>query len=104
MTTRGIVHSALILLARLVVDLVTGLAGEHADRQVDSAHLFLPPPGESRQARSVLVEACFSYSSQTTVLSSGQAQFAVRRRLGRLAPLALACFERPTDAVFRRLR
>lgn len=42
MTTRGIVHSALILLARLVVDLVTGLAGEHAD----SAHLFLPPRRE----------------------------------------------------------
>jgi hypothetical protein len=34
----------------------------------------------------------------------GQAQFRIRKRLGRLAPLALTLFAKPTDGVFRLLR
>ncbi len=46
----------------------------------------------------------FSALKMRFAIVKGRAQFAMKRRLGRLAPLALACFERPTDAVFRRLR
>jgi hypothetical protein len=34
----------------------------------------------------------------------GHAQFEMKRRLGRLAPLALKLFEKPTDRAFRLLK
>jgi len=37
-------------------------------------------------------------------LLKGRAQFEMRRRLGRAAPLALRLFEGPTDRLFRSLR
>lgn len=49
-------------------------------------------------------EADFSAAKMRFAIVKGHTQFEIRKRLGRLAPLALACFEKPTDLVFRLLR
>jgi anaerobic magnesium-protoporphyrin IX monomethyl ester cyclase len=49
-------------------------------------------------------DADFSATKMRFAILKGRAQFAIRRRAGRLAPVALRLFERPTDRVFRLLR
>ncbi len=46
----------------------------------------------------------FSEAKMAFGLLKGRVQFEMRRRLGRLAPLALGVFEKPSDWVFRLLR
>jgi hypothetical protein len=46
----------------------------------------------------------FSATKMRCAILKGRAQFEMQRRLGRWAPLALGLFEKPTDALFRRLR
>lgn len=62
-------------------------------------------PRESPLLDQVLTyEGDFSPFKMRFAIVKGRTQVAMRRRLGRLAPVALACFARPTDALFRRLR
>jgi anaerobic magnesium-protoporphyrin IX monomethyl ester cyclase len=62
-------------------------------------------PQESPLMNHVLTfDADFSATKMRFAILKGRAQFAIRRRAGRLAPLALRLFERPTDRVFRLLR
>ena len=49
-------------------------------------------------------EGDFSAAKMRFALYKGRAQTEMRRRLGRLAPPALALFEKPTDALFRLLK
>jgi anaerobic magnesium-protoporphyrin IX monomethyl ester cyclase len=49
-------------------------------------------------------EGDFSAAKMRFALYKGRVQSEMRRRLGRLAPPALALVERPTDALFRLLR
>jgi hypothetical protein len=49
-------------------------------------------------------DAEFSATKMRFAIVKGQVQFRVKRRLGRLAPLALWLFEKPTDALFRLLK
>jgi hypothetical protein len=37
-------------------------------------------------------------------IMKGHAQFEIKKRMGKLAPLFLTLFEKPTDAIFRLLR
>jgi len=52
----------------------------------------------------LIFEADFSGTKMAFGIMKGHAQFAIKKRLGRLAPLAMALFEKPTDAVFRLLK
>jgi hypothetical protein len=52
----------------------------------------------------LIFDADFSEAKMWFGIMKGQAQFEIRRRMGKLAPLLLDLFEKPTDAVFRRLR
>ena len=67
-------------------------------------------PREWRQEGGLLLDhvltfdADFSELKMRFAILKGHAQFAMRRRLGRLAPLALRLFEKPTDRVFRLLK
>ena len=45
----------------------------------------------------------FSAAKMHVAILKGRAQFEIRRRLGRFAPLALKCVEGPTDLLFRLL-
>ena len=49
-------------------------------------------------------EGDFSAAKMRFALYKGRVQSEMRRRLGRLAPPALALFEKPTDALFRLLK
>jgi hypothetical protein len=46
----------------------------------------------------------FSALKMRFAIVKGHTQVMIRRRFGRFAPAALALFERPSDALFRRLR
>jgi anaerobic magnesium-protoporphyrin IX monomethyl ester cyclase len=62
-------------------------------------------PQESPLMNHVLTfEADFSATKMRFAIVKGRTQFAIRRRAGRLAPVALRLFERPTDRMFRLLR
>jgi anaerobic magnesium-protoporphyrin IX monomethyl ester cyclase len=62
-------------------------------------------PRESPLMNHVLTFAAdFSATKMRFAIVKGRAQFAIRRRAGRLGPVALRLFEWPTDKVFRLLR
>jgi anaerobic magnesium-protoporphyrin IX monomethyl ester cyclase len=62
-------------------------------------------PGGSVLVDHVLTfDADFSAAKMWFAILKGHAQFALRRRLGKLAPPLLYLFEKPTDALFRLLR
>ena len=49
-------------------------------------------------------DADFSATKMRFAIVKGRVQFAIRRRMGRLAPAAFKLFEWPTDRLFRLLR
>ncbi len=62
-------------------------------------------PGESVFGSHVLIyEGNFSEAKMWFGIIKGKAQFEIRRRLGKLAPLALRIFEGPTDWLFLRIK
>jgi len=62
-------------------------------------------PDDSPFGSHVLIfDADFSETKMWFGILKGHVQFFIRRRMGRLAPLLLALFEKPTDAVFRSLK
>jgi len=62
-------------------------------------------PDDSPFGSHVLIfNADFSGTKMWFGIMKGHAQFAIKKRLGRLASLALTLFEKPTDAIFRLLK
>ena len=62
-------------------------------------------PGESLfTTHRLIFEADFSETKMLFGLLKGQAQFRMKNKLGRFAPLALRLFEKPTDWMFKLLR
>lgn len=62
-------------------------------------------PGESIFGSHVLIyKSDFSEAKMWFGIFKGQAQFQIRRRLGKLAPFFLKCFEPPTDWLLTHLR
>jgi anaerobic magnesium-protoporphyrin IX monomethyl ester cyclase len=62
-------------------------------------------PQDSPLMNQVLTfDADFSATKMRFAIVKGRVQFAIRRRMGSLAPAALKLFEWPTDRVFRLLR
>jgi anaerobic magnesium-protoporphyrin IX monomethyl ester cyclase len=62
-------------------------------------------PGESVfTTHKLTFDADFSETKMLFGLLKGQAQFKIKNKLGRLAPVALRLFEKPTDWIFRILR
>ena len=62
-------------------------------------------PQDSPFGSHVLIfDADFSATKMWFGIFKGYAQFAFKKRLGKLSPLALAVFEKPTDAIFRLLK
>lgn len=62
-------------------------------------------PEDSRLGNHVLIfDADFSELKMWYGILKGRVEFEIRRRLGRLAPLILRLFERPSDALFRLLK
>ena len=62
-------------------------------------------PDDSLFGSHVLIfDADFSGIKMWFGIMKGHAQFAIKKRMGRLAPLLLALFEKTTDAIFRLLR
>jgi radical SAM superfamily enzyme YgiQ (UPF0313 family) len=62
-------------------------------------------PDESRFGGHVIIfQGGFSEPKIWFALMKGRAQFEIRRRTGRLAPLLLPLFEKPSDVLFRILR
>lgn len=62
-------------------------------------------PDESRFGGHVVIfEGGFSEAKMWFAMLKGRVQFEIRRRSGRLAPLLMSLFERPSDALFRLLR
>jgi len=62
-------------------------------------------PDESPFGSHVLIfDADFSEAKMWFGIMKGRAQFEIKKRMGKLAPLLLALFEKPTDALFRLLR
>ena len=78
----------------------TDLAERVADRR----------PREWRQEGGLLLNHALTFDSDFSerkmrcAILKGHAQFEMKRRLGRLAPLALKLFEKPTDRAFRLLK
>jgi anaerobic magnesium-protoporphyrin IX monomethyl ester cyclase len=78
----------------------TALAERVADRR----------PREWRQEGGLLLNHALTFDSDFSerkmrfAILKGHAQFEMKRRLGRLAPLALKLFEKPTDRAFRLLK
>jgi anaerobic magnesium-protoporphyrin IX monomethyl ester cyclase len=78
----------------------TALAERVADRR----------PREWRQEGGLLLNHALTFDSDFSerkmrfAILKGHAQFEMKRRLGRLAPLALKLFEKPTERVFRLLK
>jgi len=62
------------------------------------------PDGSLVLNQELTYDAEFSALKMRFAILKGRAEFEMRRRLGRFAPAALRLTERPTDAVFRRLR
>jgi anaerobic magnesium-protoporphyrin IX monomethyl ester cyclase len=62
------------------------------------------PDGSLLLNQVLTFDSDFSATKVRFAILKGQAQFRVTKRLGRLAPLALRAFEKPTDALFRLLR
>ena len=62
-------------------------------------------PDESPFGSHVLIfDADFSEAKMWFGIIKGRAQFEIKKRMGKLAPLLLALFEKPTDAIFKLLR
>ncbi|HEX7619798.1 MAG TPA: radical SAM protein [Anaerolineales bacterium] len=62
-------------------------------------------PDESPFGSHVLIfDADFSETKMWFGIMKGHAQFEIKKRMGKLAPLFLTLFEKPTDAIFRLLR
>jgi anaerobic magnesium-protoporphyrin IX monomethyl ester cyclase len=62
-------------------------------------------PEDSLLGSHVLIfDADFSETKMWFGIVKGHVQFEIKKRAGRLAPLFLSLFEKPTDAMFRRLR
>ncbi len=62
-------------------------------------------PDDSPFGSHVLIfDADFSGTKMWFGIMKGHAQFEIKKRMGKLAPLLLNLFEKPTDAVFRLLR
>ena len=62
-------------------------------------------PDDSPFGSHVLIfDADFSESKMWFGIMKGKVQFEIRRRMGKLAPVLLKLFEKPTDGVFRLLR
>ena len=62
-------------------------------------------PDESPFGSHVLIfDADFSEAKIWFGIIKGRAQFEIKKRMGKLAPLLLALFEKPTDAIFKLLR
>ena len=52
----------------------------------------------------LIFDADFSEAKMWFGIIKGHAQFKIKKRMGKLAPLLLTLFEKPTDAIFRLLR
>ena len=52
----------------------------------------------------LILNADFSAAKMWFGIIKGHLQFAIKRKMGKLAPLMLHLFEKPTDAIFRLLR
>jgi anaerobic magnesium-protoporphyrin IX monomethyl ester cyclase len=62
-------------------------------------------PGESVFGSHVLIyDANFSEAKMWFGIIKGHAQFEIKRRLGRLAPLMLRLFEKATDGLFKLIK
>ncbi|MCZ7383267.1 MAG: radical SAM protein [Candidatus Methanoperedens sp.] len=62
-------------------------------------------PDDSPFGSHVLIfNADFSEAKMWFGIMKGHAQFAIKRKMGKLAPLLLNLFEKPTDAIFRLMR
>ncbi len=67
-------------------------------------------PATRRRATSLLEDQVLTYTADFSAakmqfgILKGHAQFRLKRRLGRLAPLFLPLFEKSTDALLRLLR
>jgi anaerobic magnesium-protoporphyrin IX monomethyl ester cyclase len=62
-------------------------------------------PDESPFGGHVLIfDADFSETKMWFGIMKGHAQFEIKKRTGKLAPLFLSLFEKPTDAIFRLLK
>jgi anaerobic magnesium-protoporphyrin IX monomethyl ester cyclase len=62
-------------------------------------------PDESPFGSHVLIfDADFSEAKMWFGIMKGHAQFAIKKKTGKLAPLLLKLFEKPTDAIFRLLK
>jgi anaerobic magnesium-protoporphyrin IX monomethyl ester cyclase len=62
-------------------------------------------PEESPFGSHVLIfDADFSETKMWFGIMKGHAQFEIKKRMGKLAPLLLTLFEKPTDAIFRLLK
>ena len=62
-------------------------------------------PGESVFGSHVLIyDGKFSETKMWFGIIKGRAQFEIKRRFGRLAPLALKLFEKSTDWLFMRIK
>jgi anaerobic magnesium-protoporphyrin IX monomethyl ester cyclase len=62
-------------------------------------------PEDSPFGSHVLIfDADFSGTKMWFGIFKGRAQFEIKKRLGKLSPLALTLFEKPTDAIFRLLK
>ena len=78
----------------------TALYRRTRDRIVREWH-----PDDSPFGSHVLIfDADFSEAKMWFGIMKGHAQFKIKRRMGKLGPLLLKLFEKPTDAVFRLLR
>jgi anaerobic magnesium-protoporphyrin IX monomethyl ester cyclase len=62
-------------------------------------------PDESPFGSHVLIfDADFSETKMWFGIMKGHAQFEIKKRMGKLAPVLLTIFEKPTDAIFRLLK
>ncbi|HEY5275890.1 MAG TPA: radical SAM protein [Coriobacteriia bacterium] len=74
------------------------------DRVGDRITRDARPDGSLLLNQVLTFDSDFSATKMRFAILKGQAQFRIRKRLGRLAPLALTLFAKPTDGVFRLLR
>ncbi len=74
------------------------------DRVGDRVTRDARPDGSLLLNQVLTFDSDFSATKMRFAILKGQAQFRIRKRLGRLAPLALTLFAKPTDGVFRLLR
>ena len=74
------------------------------DRVSDRVTRDARPDGSLLLNQVLTFDSDFSAAKMRFAILKGQAQFRIRKRLGRLAPLALTLFAKPSDGVFRLLR